>query len=129
MQPSADDEQEVAGSFTITGDGKFECRVIDKEGQASQQSFCGTVTMLSDQSPVRSDLAAAAHVAGHADGQSARGPLGRGRLRHFAAATFPQPERFAAAAAGHRGSAGRSRAAWTSRCCCRWPATAWSRAT
>ena len=37
MQPSAGGEQEVAGSFTIAGDGKFECRVIDEEGQASQQ--------------------------------------------------------------------------------------------
>ncbi len=51
MEPSADDEQEVAGSFTVAGDGKFECRVIDREGQASQQSFCGTVTMLTDQYP------------------------------------------------------------------------------
>ncbi len=51
MKPIEPGSQEVTGQFAIAGDGKFECRVIDKDGQASQQTFSGTITMLADQRP------------------------------------------------------------------------------
>ena len=51
MQPSGEESQEVTGRFTIRGDGRFECRVIDQAGQPSQQTFAGSVTMLADQYP------------------------------------------------------------------------------
>ena len=51
MRPAEAGSQEVVGQFTIAGDGKFECRVIDQDGQASQQSFSGNITMLRDERP------------------------------------------------------------------------------
>ena len=51
MSPIESGSQEVVGQFSIAGDGKFECRVIDEAGQASQQSFSGSITMLADQRP------------------------------------------------------------------------------
>ena len=51
MQPSGEESQEVTGQFTVRGDGRFECRVIDQAGQPSQQTFAGSVTMLADQYP------------------------------------------------------------------------------
>jgi hypothetical protein len=51
MTPTETGSQEVVGQFPIAGDGKFLCRVIDEDGQESQQSFSGNVTMLADQRP------------------------------------------------------------------------------
>jgi hypothetical protein len=51
MTPTERGSQEVVGQFSIAGDGKFECRVIDEAGQASQQSFSGNVVMLADERP------------------------------------------------------------------------------
>ncbi len=44
--------QEVVGRFSIACNGKFECRVIDEAGQASQQSFSGNVVLLADERPL-----------------------------------------------------------------------------
>jgi hypothetical protein len=52
MRPLESGGQEVSGQFEIQGGGKFECRVIDSAGVASQQSFSAAVTMLDDQSPL-----------------------------------------------------------------------------
>ncbi len=51
MCPLESGSREVVGRFPIAGDGKFECRVIDEAGQASQQSFSGSITMLADGRP------------------------------------------------------------------------------
>jgi hypothetical protein len=51
MQPTEAGGQEVVGQFSISGDGKFECRVTDESGQTSQQSFSGNFVMLADQRP------------------------------------------------------------------------------
>jgi hypothetical protein len=51
MKPIEAGGQDVVGEFLISGDGKFECRVIDEDGQESQQTFSGNVTMLADQRP------------------------------------------------------------------------------
>jgi len=51
MKPIEPGSQEVVGQFSIAGDGKFLCRVIDEDGQESQQSFSGNVTMLADERP------------------------------------------------------------------------------
>lgn len=51
MKPTEPGSQEVVGYFMVSGDGKFESVVIDEEGQASQQTFSGNVTMLADQRP------------------------------------------------------------------------------
>jgi hypothetical protein len=51
MTPTEKGSQEVTGEFPITADGKFECRVIDVDGEPSQQTFSGNVTMLADQRP------------------------------------------------------------------------------
>ena len=51
MKPAKPGSQEVAGEFTITGDGRFECRVIDEAGQTSQQTFSGNVVLLPDERP------------------------------------------------------------------------------
>ena len=51
MQPTEAGGQEVVGQFSISGDGKFECRVTDQAGQISQQSFSGNFVMLADQWP------------------------------------------------------------------------------
>ena len=51
MKPIQLGGQEVVGQFSIAGDAKFECRVIDKAGQTSQQSFSGRVVMLADERP------------------------------------------------------------------------------
>jgi hypothetical protein len=51
MKPVEAGSQEVMGQFSIDGDGKFECRVTDEAGQASQQSFSGSITMLADERP------------------------------------------------------------------------------
>ncbi len=51
MKPIEPGSQVVMGQFSIAGDGKFLCRVIDEDGQESQQSFSGNVTMLADERP------------------------------------------------------------------------------
>lgn len=51
MSPLESGSQEATGQFSIAGDGTFECRVIDQAGQASQQSFSGSITMLADGRP------------------------------------------------------------------------------
>jgi hypothetical protein len=51
MKPIELGSHEVVGQFSIAGDGKFVCRVIDEDGQESQQSFSGNVTMLADERP------------------------------------------------------------------------------
>ena len=51
MRPTESGSQEAVGQFTVAGDGKFECRVIDEDGQTSQQSFSGNITMLHDERP------------------------------------------------------------------------------
>ena len=51
MEPTAPGSDEVSGQFAIGGDGKFECRVTDEAGQASQQSFAGAVHLLADERP------------------------------------------------------------------------------
>jgi hypothetical protein len=51
MKPLEAGSQEAVGQFAIAGDGKFLCRVIDEDGQESQQSFSGNVTMLADERP------------------------------------------------------------------------------
>jgi hypothetical protein len=52
MRPTSSGSLEVAGSFQVAGDGRFELRVIDVAGQASQQSFSGTITVLPDERPL-----------------------------------------------------------------------------
>ncbi|MCE5268370.1 MAG: hypothetical protein LLG00_10840 [Planctomycetaceae bacterium] len=52
MKPYERGGQEVSGEFTIAGDGKFECRVVDEAGQTSQESFSGSVLLLPDERPV-----------------------------------------------------------------------------
>ncbi|MEN6451699.1 MAG: hypothetical protein ABFC96_14500 [Thermoguttaceae bacterium] len=52
MKPIERGSQEVSGEFTIVGDGRFECRVIDEAGQRSQQTFVGNVTLLPDERPL-----------------------------------------------------------------------------
>jgi hypothetical protein len=52
MKPVETGGQEVVGQFSIAGDGKFQCRVIDDAGQPSQQSFSGNVVMLADERPL-----------------------------------------------------------------------------
>lgn len=42
---------EVVGEFTIQASGKFELHVIDADGQLSQETFGGTITLLVDQRP------------------------------------------------------------------------------
>ena len=51
MKPAEPGSQEVAGEFTIAGDGRFECRVIDEAGQTSQQTFSGNIVLLPDERP------------------------------------------------------------------------------
>jgi hypothetical protein len=51
MKPVEAGSPDVMGEFAIDGDGKFECRVIDEAGQASQQSFAGGITVLADERP------------------------------------------------------------------------------
>ncbi|MEN6407109.1 MAG: hypothetical protein ABFC77_11635 [Thermoguttaceae bacterium] len=51
LRPVEPGSQEVVGRFSIAGDGRFECRVIDEAGQTSQQSFSGGIVMLADQRP------------------------------------------------------------------------------
>jgi len=51
MELAAPGSSEVVGQFEIAGDGKFECRVIDEAGQASQESFAGAVLVLADERP------------------------------------------------------------------------------
>ena len=51
MQPVEPGSQEVVGEFTIAGDGRFECRVVDAAGQPSQQTFSGNVVLLPDEWP------------------------------------------------------------------------------
>ena len=52
MRPVEPGGEEVRGQFEIRGGGKFECRVIDGAGVASQQSFSAAVSVLEDQSPL-----------------------------------------------------------------------------
>jgi hypothetical protein len=51
MSPTETGGHEAVGEFAIAGDGRFECRVIDQDGQESQQTFSGNVTMLADERP------------------------------------------------------------------------------
>jgi hypothetical protein len=51
MNPAVSGGQEAVGKFEITSDGKFECRVIDADGQTSEDSFSGGITMLADERP------------------------------------------------------------------------------
>lgn len=51
MQPTASDLKEAMGEFEVVRDGRFELRVIDVDGQASQDAFSGAVTVLADQRP------------------------------------------------------------------------------
>jgi len=52
MKPIDPNSPEVAGEFSIGSDGKFECRVVDQSGQASQQAFSGNLVMLPDRRPL-----------------------------------------------------------------------------
>ncbi len=52
MQPTEPGGQEAFGQFEITADGKFEFQVKDADGQLSQQSFSGNVTLIKDQYPL-----------------------------------------------------------------------------
>ncbi|MBN1588269.1 MAG: hypothetical protein JW888_02010 [Pirellulales bacterium] len=51
LLPIASETNSAAGSFIITGDGKFELHVRDVAGQSSQESFAGTITCLPDERP------------------------------------------------------------------------------
>ena len=51
LVPTAADSREATGSFTITGDGRFEVTVTDRDGQSSQQVFAGAIAMLPDHRP------------------------------------------------------------------------------
>jgi len=51
MRPAAEDAQQAVGDFEVTGDARFEIRVVDVAGQPSQESFAGTITLLADQRP------------------------------------------------------------------------------
>ena len=51
MNPAVSGGQEAVGEFEITSDGKFECRVIDADGQTSEESFSGGITLLADERP------------------------------------------------------------------------------
>jgi len=51
MQPVAAGGDEVAGEVTIQASGKFELHVVDADGQRSQETFGGTITLLVDQRP------------------------------------------------------------------------------
>ena len=52
MHPTEPGSQEAVGQFEITADGKFELWVRDADGQPSQQSFSGNVTLIADQHPL-----------------------------------------------------------------------------
>jgi cell division septum initiation protein DivIVA len=52
MRPTDTGSLEAVGQFEVLGDGKFECRVIDEAGQASQESFSGNVKMVADLYPL-----------------------------------------------------------------------------
>jgi hypothetical protein len=51
MTPTAADRHQVVGRFQVTCDGKFSLGVIDVDGQQSQESFGGSVTLLADTRP------------------------------------------------------------------------------
>jgi hypothetical protein len=51
MNPAATGSREAVGEFAIRGDGKFEVHVTDVDGQSSQQSLAGKITLLADQRP------------------------------------------------------------------------------
>ena len=51
MKSSVSAGMESAGEFEIITDGKFECRITDTDGQTSEESFSGTVTLLPDERP------------------------------------------------------------------------------
>ena len=51
MAPAARGDVEVLGRFFIVGDGKFELRVVDVDGEPSRESFGGAITRLYDQRP------------------------------------------------------------------------------
>lgn len=51
MQPVSADSPEVVGRFEVAADGKFSVSVTDVAGQASQQTFTGSITLLADQRP------------------------------------------------------------------------------
>lgn len=52
MEPTDEGAHEVVGEFPIQGNGKLQLRVTDAAGQASQEQFTTTVTMLVDQRPL-----------------------------------------------------------------------------
>jgi hypothetical protein len=51
MTPCEPGSNEATGEFSITADGRFECRVIDETGRASRESFVGNIILLADQRP------------------------------------------------------------------------------
>ncbi|MGD0517904.1 MAG: hypothetical protein ABSA26_10255 [Thermoguttaceae bacterium] len=51
MKATSSGAQEAVGEFEIASDGKFECRVIDVDGQTSEESFSGGITLLADERP------------------------------------------------------------------------------
>jgi hypothetical protein len=51
MKTADSDAQEAVGAFKIASDGKFECRIIDVDGQTSEDSFSGGITLLADERP------------------------------------------------------------------------------
>ena len=128
MQPTEPGGQEAVGRFEIGGDGKFEFQVIDADGQSSQQSFSGNVTLIKDQYPLVRILrpppqSLATPTAVLPVVLSAEDDCGISRLELFRSLN-------------HRVRCRRPcdcrrspRIAATSRFPCRWPVTAWSRAT
>jgi hypothetical protein len=45
-------DAEATGEFEIRSPGKFELKVIDRDGQLSTDSFTGAITLLTDQKPI-----------------------------------------------------------------------------
>jgi hypothetical protein len=51
IAPPPPDRQEVAGHFRVDCDGKFSLYVVDVDGQRSQESFDGGISLLADAHP------------------------------------------------------------------------------
>ena len=128
MQPSGEESQEVTGQFTVRGDGRFECRVIDQAGQPSQQTFAGSVTMLADQYPfIRilqpPPMSLATPTALIPVELSAEDDCGITRVELFRSLNDSRPLPADAAAGASAAAPLRRRSR------CPWPATDWSPAT
>ncbi len=52
LAPESEGAQEVHGAFTLTAAGKFEVRVQDIAGIASNEAFSGGITIVADQRPL-----------------------------------------------------------------------------